>query len=123
MKKWILTAAAAGALAAGGAASAQDLGGILTNILGYGAPTASAHDTVQGSYRDEYGRLWVVDGAGHHTMVASAGTGAAVDPYGRPLNGVQANGRYYGNNGYYRDSDGDGVVDAQDRRPYDARRR
>ena len=36
MKKFILTAVAAGALAAGGAASAQDLGGILSGIFGYG---------------------------------------------------------------------------------------
>ena len=38
MKKFILTAVAAGALAAGGAASAQDIGSVIGSIFGYGQP-------------------------------------------------------------------------------------
>ena len=41
MKKYILSAVAAGGLALGGAASAQDLGPILGSILGYGSPRRS----------------------------------------------------------------------------------
>ena len=121
MKKILLTTVAAGALALCGAASAQDLGEVIanqvlsnvlgTNVLGYGVPY-SAHDTIQGSYRDEYGRLWVIDGAGRHTMVAP----------GTEYGGVVGAPLAYNTNRYYRDSDGDGVVDARDRRPYDARR-
>lgn len=40
MKKFILTAVAAGALAAGGAASAQDIGSVLSGIFGYGGQPA-----------------------------------------------------------------------------------
>ena len=39
MKKFILSAVAAGALAVGGAASAQDFGAVIGNILGFGTPT------------------------------------------------------------------------------------
>ncbi|MBC5781684.1 hypothetical protein H8N03_01930 [Ramlibacter sp. USB13] len=116
MKKFILGAVAAGALAVGGAASAQDLGAVLNNILGYGYGDRTSQDTIQGSYRDEYGRLWVVDGGGKHTMVTPGAGSAGVGSWGQGTYGVQANG------GYYRDSDGDGVVDARDRRPNNPRR-
>ena len=39
MKKLIASAVAAGALAFGGAASAQDLGSVIANVLGFGQPT------------------------------------------------------------------------------------
>lgn len=39
MKKLIATAVAAGALAVGGTASAQDFGGVIASILGFGQPT------------------------------------------------------------------------------------
>ena len=91
MKKFILTAAAAGALAFGGAAGAQDLGAVLSNILGFGTPSynygynnaipavvAQPNTTV---YVDQYGRQ------------------VYVDPYGRQVL-VQPNTNVYGANNY-----------------------
>lgn len=45
MKKYILTAVAAGALAVGGAASAQDFGTVISNIFGFGGPTYQTYPT------------------------------------------------------------------------------
>lgn len=101
MKKLLLSTLAVGALMAAGAAAAQD---------------------VQGSYRDEFGRLWVVEQGGRHVMVPEGAR------YG--VNGVRKDGQLqYGavpDWGYLarlqRDSDRDGVPDAQDRRPFNPRR-
>ena len=132
MKKILLASVAAGALAMAGAASAQSLDGILTNILGFGGPNigtgtpAPANGTppLQGSYRDEYGRLWVVEQGGHHVMIPDGSTygitGYSGD--GRPMYGAVPNGGYAASR-FERDSDRDGVPDSRDRRPFDSRRR
>lgn len=49
MKKTILAAMAAGALAVGGAASAQDFGTVLSNIFGFGTPNYN-HNTYPSQY-------------------------------------------------------------------------
>lgn len=82
MKKTILAAVAAGALAVGGAASAQDFGTVLGSIFGFGTPTYN-HNTYPGQYAypGQYG----------YPTYNSRGTPAVVA-------GTQP---YYGNYGQY----------------------
>jgi hypothetical protein len=141
MKKFITTALAAGALAAGGAASAQDLGSTILNILGFGAPTYSQNygygyggATVQGQvYRDQYNRHFYYDQYGRQVYLNnSAPAIVGYDQWGRPLynSGAVTYGTYGGHyNGNYAyggntwDADGDGVANHRDRWPNDARYR
>jgi hypothetical protein len=119
MKKFILTAVAAGALAVGGAASAQDLGGILGNIFGFGQPTYPTYGTstptpavvagTQQSYGggvyvdqygrqvDQYGRPLTIDPYGR--QVDQYGRQVTIDQYGRQVL-VQPNTGSYGITGY-----------------------
>jgi hypothetical protein len=96
MKKTILSALAAGALALGGAASAQDLGGVLSSIFGFGTPSYPVYNSgatpavVAGTqssgtvYVDQYGRR--VDQYGRVLNVDQYGRPiASVDQYGRPV--------------------------------------
>ncbi len=124
MKKFILSAVAAGALAVGGAASAQDLGGVIGSIFGFGSPPA----TVQpGSvYFDQYGRKVLVDQFGRHRLLQSTVGIVGYDAWGRPVYGNI--GSRSGNaavnatvlSAQTRDNDGDGVPNAHDRMPNDA---
>lgn len=91
MKKTVLSMLAAGALAAGGAASAQNLGDIVGSLFGFGAPGYGSgipavvagtqpHGTV---YVDPYGRHVMIDPYGRHVLVDPYGGHVMVDPYGR----------------------------------------
>lgn len=126
MKKLIATALAAGALATGGAASAQDIGGIVANILGLGAPQYSYGYGTPGAvagqvYQDQYGRQFYYDQWGRQVFMQSAPQQIiGYDNWGRPV---------YGNSGVYAyggrgwDVDGDGVANNRDRWPSDPRYR
>ncbi|HVE53615.1 MAG TPA: hypothetical protein VNB23_09560 [Ramlibacter sp.] len=150
MKKSILAAAAAGALAFAGAASAQYYGG-------YGYPSYSApipavvagtqpyghhgnhnnYPYTQGSYGgqahvDPYGRQVMIDQYGRHVLVQPNTGSYAItgyDQWGRPIYGTTTYGTTtygtttYGYSGRSWDRDGDGVADAQDRWPNDRRYR
>ena len=127
MKKFIAMAVAAGGLALGGAASAQDLGQVITNILGFGAPSyifsQPADRTI---YSDQYGQRFYYDDDGRKVIVQSNVYGAT--PYG--ITGYDAWGRpiYGGVLGNYAqanraDRDGDGVTNRFDRWPDDPRYR
>jgi hypothetical protein len=122
MKKILLSAAAAGALAFGGAASAQDLGAILSNILGYGNlnqsqwAAAVEHGPRGSIYRDGYGRNVIVEPNGRQTVVPGE---VALDAIGRPMyRDAWGNWSYVASGSPY-DSDGDGVNDRYDRAPHD----
>ena len=112
MKKFVFSALAAGALAFGGAASAQDLGSIVANVLALGNGPAYSNGNVvtrqcSSSYIDMYNRPVCVDGAGRHIVMQSNDTGGPVD---------RRWGNYaYRSNGW--DSDGDGITNARDRWP------
>lgn len=97
MKKIILSAVAAGALAVTGAASAQGFGNAIDNvfssIFGYGSSNATpavvagagANQTV---YVDPYGRHFYYDTYGRQVFVdGSVGTSSrtVIDPYGRQV--------------------------------------
>jgi hypothetical protein len=116
MKKWILTAVAAGALAAGGAASAQDIGSVITNILGnLGATQSQQYGNV---YTDQWGRQVYIDQYGRQVLVQpnNVYTNPVYDQWGQLVyNNV------YGGYGYPRpgDRDGDGIGDASDHCPDD----
>jgi hypothetical protein len=131
MKKTILAAVAAGALAIGGAAGAQDLGDVLTNILGfgqpnYGAPAVVAGTQYQSVYTDQYGRQVGIDQNGNQVVISGSNRGrcgiVGHDAYGQPIygptryGGLACPGTAWGFNGN-RDRDGDGVADARDRWP------
>ena len=129
MKKFIATAVAAGALAAGGAASAQDLGSVLLNILGigtqthgYGAPAVVAPQAQ--IYVDQYGRRFYYDQIGRQVYLQDGGSQIiGYDSWGRPIYG-QARTYGYGNYGAYGNSwdrDGDGIANTRDRWPNDPR--
>jgi hypothetical protein len=121
MKKLIATAVAAGALAAGGAASAQDLGGVIANILGFGQPTynqqygyggyGNSYPSYGGGYsnyggpavvapqtqmyQDQYGRQFYYDQYGRQVYVQTQTQQQQIvgyDQWGRPV---------YGNSGTY----------------------
>ena len=147
MKKFILTAVAAGALAVGGAASAQDLGTVINSIFGIGTPTynygygGSTPAVVAGTtpyygqtpyygttnqiYADQYGRQFYYDQYGRQVFVQSQSNvygnnvygNVQYDQWGRPIYGT-----YSSNYGYRSwDRDGDGVANRQDRWPDDSR--
>jgi hypothetical protein len=123
MKKFILSAMAAGALAVGGAASAQDVGDVLTNILGsFGVPIYGTQQQPGSVYVDQYGRQVYIDQYGRQVLVQpNTVYGSTVyDAYGRPVY-TTPNGNYaYANP---RDRDGDGVRNRLDRWPDDPRYR
>lgn len=138
MKKFVLTAIAAGALAAGTAASAQDLGTVLGSIFGYGQPTYSQGipAVVAGTqqvYTDNYGRQYYYDQYGRQVYVNNGVQQQQIvgyDQWGRPIYGqVYGNSGYVYNNGQYAyggqyrrwDRDGDGVANRDDRYPDDPR--
>jgi hypothetical protein len=119
MKKILLSAAAAAALAFGGAASAQDLGSVLGQILGYGSPTYNNTYPNNGTvYVDQYGRQVTIDQYGRQVLVqpnANQQYGlTGYDAWGRPVYGY-ITGRAD------QDSDRDGVDDGNDRWPTDGR--
>ena len=85
MKKLIATAVAAGTLAFGAAASAQDLGNVIANILGFDTPTYNYGTPAvvagqQQIYRDTYGRHFYYDQYGRQVYVQSAAATAAAAP-------------------------------------------
>jgi hypothetical protein len=143
MKKFILTAVATGALAFGGAASAQDVGSAILNLFGLGQPTYNygygygAPSVAQGQvYRDTYGRTFYYDQYGRQVYLnnySAPQTIMGYDQWGRPVyNGGQTysyGGNYpygaysYGGNYSSRswDYDGDGVDNSRDRWPNDPR--
>ena len=109
MKKFILTAAAAGALAFGGGASAQDLGTAIGNVLGsvFGAPSYNygTYGQPYGTNHNQYGYNQygqVIPGVvattpsyGYNTTYVDAyGRQVYVDQYGRHI--VQQNHNLYG---------------------------
>lgn len=110
MKKFILGAVAAGALAIGGAASAQDLGAVIGSLFGYGTPqygystsqpavvAGTQYGTQYGApygatvYSDQYGRRFYYDQYGRQVVLngATYGTNQAIvgyDSWGRPVYG------------------------------------
>jgi hypothetical protein len=130
MKKLIATAVAAGALAVSGAASAQDFGNILLNILGLGAPTYNYGNNYPGVvagqqiYQDQYGRQFYYDQYGRQVHINNYNNNTArivgYDQYGRP---VYNNSGAYAYGGSSWDHDGDGVANSRDRWPNDPRYR
>jgi hypothetical protein len=148
MRKFILSAVAAGAVAFAGAASAQGFGGVLNDLFGFGRPAyptqsgatpavvAGAQPYGSSVYVDPYGRQVTVDPYGRQVVV-QPNRGAygitGYDAWGRPVYG-SAPVPYgyrgdYGNHGNYAyagqpgDKDGDGVPNVHDRYPDDARYR
>jgi len=121
MKKFILTAAAVAAMGIGGAASAQNLGDVLANVLGYGAPgtTTSPYNTI---HTDRYGRQFYYDGNGRQVFLQNNPI-VGYDRWGRALYGHRSwaipGGRR--DNSTPDDIDGDGVANNQDRNPGDSR--
>ena len=108
MRKTVLTAVAAGALLAAGAASAEGLGEYLGKLFGYGTPHVSGPIEVMGPqppmstvYLDQQGRQVAIDVNGQRTLIAEAG---------RPMM-VSTN----------EDSDRDGIANTSDRWPFDRR--
>ena len=95
MRKYIATAIAAGALAIGGAASAQDFGSILSNIFGFGTSSQSSSGTpavVAGTvYQDQYGRRFYYDQYGQQVYLQDSQQQQIVgyDSWGRPIYGTQ----------------------------------
>jgi hypothetical protein len=146
MRKLFATAIAAGAMAVGGAASAQDFGSVIANIFGLGTPTYgynSGYPAVvagqQQMYRDTYGRTFYYDQYGRQVYLNSGTTGSqfmGYDAWGRPVYnsavttspGYVYGGTYpYNNNYAYSgrswDRDGDGISNGRDRWPDDPRYR
>lgn len=146
MKKFILTAVAAGALAVGGAASAQDLGSVLGNLFGFGTQTYPTYNSgipavvagTQGStvYTDQYGRHIYYDQYGRQVIqqqnsysnpvILPNPTIIGYDQWGRPVYGQSQYGTTtrYGNYAYGTstwDRDGDGIANTRDRWPDDRR--
>jgi hypothetical protein len=85
MKKWILSTVAAGALAVGGAASAQDLGSVINSVIGsvFGTQQSYSYGT-NTYYTDQYGRTIYVDQYGRH-LIAQPNAGVTYDQWGRPV--------------------------------------
>ena len=134
MKKYIATAIAAGALAAGGTASAQDLGNIIANILGFGQPSygynygnnyGNSYPGVvanQQIYADQYGRRFYYDQYGRQVYLQSAPQQImGYDSWGRPIYGNSGTYAYGGTYGSTWDRDGDGIANTRDRWPNDRR--
>lgn len=136
MKKLVATALAAGALAGATAASAQDLGSVIANVLGFGTPQYSYTYPQQQMYRDNYGRTFYYDQYGRQVYVNQAPQQiVGYDQWGRPVYNATYGGTYgtygsyggytYGGNYAYNqwDRDGDGVANQYDRWPDDRRYR
>ena len=135
MNKTLATALAAGALTFGGAASAQNIGDTVLNILGFGAPTYQTYTTpavVAGTtYRDSVGRTFYYDQHGRQVYVEQhAPQLVGYDAWGRPVYTPPAAtfgttpsypGYAYNRNNW--DYDGDGVANNRDRWPGDPRYR
>lgn len=143
MKKIILGAVAAGALAIGGAAAAQDLGAVLSNIFGYPSyqtyPAQPAYGpsipaVVAGTqpygygtgsrtvYTDQYGRQYYYDQYGQQVIVSQGQSSQIIgyDNWGRPVYGTTRSNNYaWGGNTW--DRDGDGIANTRDRWPDDRR--
>ena len=121
MKKFILAAAAAAALGAGGAASAQNIGDVLANVLGYGNPVYSNAPNAT-IHTDRYGRQYYYDGYGRQVFLQSNPI-VGYDRWGRALYGQRSliipGGRR--DNSTPEDIDGDGVANIHDRNPGDSR--
>ncbi|HEY0824538.1 MAG TPA: hypothetical protein VGD76_12175 [Ramlibacter sp.] len=117
MKKFILSAVAAGALAIGSAASAQDIGSVLGAILGAGQqPYGSV-------YIDRYGRQVGIDQFGRHVLLQSNGI-VGYDAWGRAIYGNVLGSGNRAVDQVVRsvqlgDNDGDGVLNMHDRLPND----
>lgn len=121
MKKFILAATAVAALGIGGAASAQNLGDVLANVLGYGNPVYNTAPYGTTVHTDRQGRTYYVDQNGRRVFLQSSPV-AGYDRWGRPLYG----GRYGWRGGRTDNStpddiDGDGVANINDRNPGDSR--
>jgi hypothetical protein len=141
MKKLIVMAAAAGALAVGGAASAQDLGSVVGSLFGFGAPQQTYRGDIPAVVAgtvpygstvttDQYGRQVYVDQYGRQVLVQPQSTTTIVgyDQWGRPIYGNTTTYGSYGTYGNYayanpNDRDRDGVVNWNDRWPDDPRYR
>lgn len=120
MKKLILSVVTVGAMAVGGAASAQDiLGSVLPQILSelgagrvYVDPYQNGPDLSGGSYTDAVGRKVYLDKDGHPSYVEQGG---ALIPYSAAGNVAAVNAPRRG------DRDGDGIPNRWDRYPDDPR--
>lgn len=141
MKKSILSALAAGALAIGGAAHADlidGIGGTISRIFGVPYdPRPAAEVPITNIYTDNDGRRYQVDAAGRRMPLDQFGSYR--DAWGRTVYlganrqpiFMEENGRLvpYGNpGGSYAmapsyDQDGDGVANQYDRYPQDSRYR
>ena len=150
MRKLIATAIAAGALAVGTAASAQDFGSILSGIFGLGGPTYSQTQpaVVAGTqqvyvdqygrrfYYDQYGRAVILQDQQQQQIVGYDQWGRPVyghaqtqqqivgyDQWGRPIYGYSQSNQtpHYAYGNRSWDRDGDGVANSRDRWPDDRR--
>jgi hypothetical protein len=139
MKKLIAaTAIAAGALGTAGTASAQDLGNIIANVLGFGTPQYSYNQGIpavvapqQQMYRDSYGRTFYYDQYGRQVYLNNTQQIVGYDQWGRPIYGSAPQYPYGGNYAYGSnygstygnswDRDGDGIANSRDRWPDDSR--
>jgi hypothetical protein len=118
MKKSILTAVAAGALAIGGAASAQDFGTVISNIFGFGQPTYPTYSYpnyggstpavvagtqpyygTNGNHNAYPGNTYGGTTYGGQVYVDQYGRQVTIDQYGRHVY-VQPNTGNYGITGY-----------------------
>ena len=138
MKKFIVSALAAGALAAGGAASAQDFGSVIGSLLNLAIPGMTQQYGTGQMYQDQYGRQFYYDQYGRQVYVQQqtnpyygsqygqygqygsqygSQTIIGYDSWGRPIYGSS----YGGYTGRAWDSDGDGVANSRDRWPSDPR--
>ena len=126
MKKFIYSAVAAAAVAVGGAASAQDLGGVLGSIFGFGTPPVATGVQPGTVYIDRFGRQVAVDQFGRHVLLQQNMGIIGYDAWGRAIYGnVGARSSNRAVNEVVRsaqlgDSDGDGVINMHDRMPHDA---
>lgn len=112
MKKFIATALAAGAMAAGGAASAQDFGTVINSLFGFGTPSYSygTPAVVAGAqtqvYVDQYGRQFTYDQYGRQVYLNSSTQSQVIvgyDSWGRPIYGsaqTYGGAQVYGSNQY-----------------------
>ena len=130
MKKIIVAALAAGGLTLGAAASAQDLGAVISNIFGAGTPAVVAGTVPYGSsvYTDQYGRQVYLDQYGRQVLVQPSQSYGIIgyESWGQPIYGTIGPGNAtYGNYAYVnpRDRDRDGVINRHDRWPDDPRYR
>jgi len=140
MKKYMAMAVAVGALAMGGAASAQDIGTAIGNLFGFGQPSYTypnygyqnygypnyrgdipavvAGTVPYGSNRvfiDQYGRQVYVDPYGRQVLAQSNTYGVTgYDAWGRPIYGNVALANS-------NDRDRDGMPNYSDRWPDDPR--